>query len=387
MQGRPGSDTNTELERIRLRNHLLVLGLGLLLFAIDALVTLASGRGYAGEVVVRSATFLFGAVLLVRLLRHRKPKPAWEAAGLVGLMAGAYLQLLLHAWAGGLDAFVLIGSGYWLYLLYVYAFSLVSGRAGLILDLGVIVMVSAGLGPLWSSATDEGRVAFIAYQAGAVMAVVVGWALAGWRNAFLAAQQRIEAAEYESLTDALTGQPNRRALRFTVAREIARARRTGRPFALHLLDIDHFKLFNDKHGHAVGDAVLREFAGVIRGALRQGDEFGRWGGEEFVVVAPSTERSEALMLAGRLRAALHEHDWPFTPVLASIGITLSRPGDTIEQLFDRADAALYRAKESGRDRSELVLAGDPFAGSETDAAPVTEAAEAEPAEPAEPQGV
>lgn len=359
---RPGMDSGSVLEGMHLRNHVLVLGVGLSLYAADVLVAWLAGHGYAGDLALRLATLAFGGYVLAGLALRGRVVRSREVVALAVLGASSVVHLALSAYAGGLGADVLLRSGLWLYLLYVYAYGVLGPRTGLLWGLGAIVVTTVALAPLWPASEGAERWAFAYFQAGGFANLVIGFGLAGWRRAYVAAQERIEEAEYESLTDALTGQPNRRALRFNVSREIARARRTARPFAVLILDIDHFKDYNDTYGHAVGDAVLRELSGVVRGALREGDEFGRLGGEEFVVVAPDTDRSDALLLAGRLRLALHEHDWPFRPVRASIGVTVSQPGDTIEQLFERADTALYRAKEGGRDRSELVLA-DGAAGS------------------------
>ncbi len=349
-----------ELNRLRRRNHLVTLGFAAVAFSGDTLLSYLGGNGYAGDLWLRLALIAFAVGMLVRLLWRGRTGHAvdgWETVALVVLTLGSGLHLGLSAYAQGLTPAVLLDNGMWLLILYLYTFSILDGRRALAWNFSVLALISFALIPLLPAATVSHRWSFLHYQVIALMATVVGWGLAGWRMAYADAHRRVVEAEHESLTDSLTNQPNRRALRFTLAREIARARRTVRPFALLVLDLDHFKVLNDTYGHAVGDAVLRELAAVIRSGLREGDEFGRWGGEEFVVIAPETDEAEAMLLAERLRQALHEHDWPFTRVRASFGITISVPGDTIEAIFDRADVALYRAKEAGRDRSEVVLAG------------------------------
>ena len=148
-----------------------------------------------------------------------------------------------------------------------------------------------------------------------------------------------------SLTDELTGLPNRRAWNDGLKRELARADRAGETICVALLDIDRFKAFNDEHGHPAGDALLRETADAWRMLLRASDLLARYGGEEFMLALPAWPLESALAVVDRLRAA--------TPggLTCSAGLVKSKPGETPEQVTDRADAALYEAKRCGRDRT------------------------------------
>lgn len=163
-----------------------------------------------------------------------------------------------------------------------------------------------------------------------------------------------------SLTDALTGLPNRRAFEDSLAREMARARRHGMPLSLAVLDLDHFKRVNDVYGHAGGDDVLRTVARVAQSALRQEDLVYRIGGEEFVVLLPHTEMDEAARIAERLLAALRATPVPSDAcakgikVTASAGVAVFEDADADGRaFFSRADAALYMAKKTGRNRVQL----------------------------------
>lgn len=160
-------------------------------------------------------------------------------------------------------------------------------------------------------------------------------------------------------TDPLTGVANRRRLVQELELELARAERFGLPAAFLMVDVDHFKSVNDTHGHAVGDAVLRHLAELARRRLRGIDLFGRLGGEEFGILLPGTDGAGALQCAESLRRHVAESPLqtgtgaiPFT---ISIGLTVFEPGDDApDRVLARADVALYRAKEGGRNRVEVA---------------------------------
>ncbi len=157
-----------------------------------------------------------------------------------------------------------------------------------------------------------------------------------------------------AMTDSLTQVPNRRALMEHA--EHALARRSGSPLALLMIDVDNFKLINDTHGHPAGDEVLRQVAGRLAGRLRGHDLLGHYGDEEFCVVAPDTDTGGALTLAESLRETIASA--PFATeqgelsVTVSIGISHSPPNSRrqLKEVLIEADAALYSAKHTGRNR-------------------------------------
>jgi len=155
----------------------------------------------------------------------------------------------------------------------------------------------------------------------------------------------------------LTGIANRRQCEDALAQEIARADRLNAPFTLVIADLDDFKPINDRHGHAVGDDVLREFASVLRLTLREADLAGRWGGEEFVLLLPGTDAEGGAQLAERVRTALgertfHGREGAVFGVTCSFGVAQFRPGGSERELFAQADRALYEAKRHGKNRVE-----------------------------------
>ena len=202
-------------------------------------------------------------------------------------------------------------------------------------------------------------------------------------------RRRVQRLLWETQTlshlDPLTGLANRRFLVEQAPRIWRQARRDGTRVAAMLLDIDHFKRLNDAHGHAAGDAVLCAVASVLTATVRPADVLARTGGEELVVLGLVSDAEEARRLAERLRAAVAGTRTPDEhAVTASIGVALTRPvdgedpGDALWRLVDRADAAMYEAKQQGRDRVAAV--GVPRARSplplENEAWPGTTAGEA-----------
>lgn len=165
------------------------------------------------------------------------------------------------------------------------------------------------------------------------------------RHAF---DQECELAEL-SVTDTLTGARSRSEFLQQAEKVAIKARITGAPLTLLYLDIDHFKRLNDSHGHAAGDAVLRGMSDVLQRALRGSDVFGRLGGEEFCVLLPDQSEAKARALAERLRTLLAAVPRPDGQLTISAGIASMRKGESIMQTLHRADLAMLKAKQSGRD--------------------------------------
>jgi diguanylate cyclase (GGDEF)-like protein len=179
----------------------------------------------------------------------------------------------------------------------------------------------------------------------------------------LVAQVQDQAAQLAALAhnDALTGIPNRRAWDLDLVREMARARRAGTPLNVAILDVDHFKQFNDANGHQAGDLLLKAAAASWKSQLREGDMLARYGGEEFVALLSGCSLAEAGAILDRVRAV--------TPLGAtvSVGAVQWDGRETPEQLIGRADTALYHAKHQGRDR--VVVAPTPDRSASGDLSP------------------
>lgn len=165
----------------------------------------------------------------------------------------------------------------------------------------------------------------------------------------------VDAARRQALLDELTLSWNRRGIDLVLTRELARATRERSAVGVAMIDLDHFKRVNDEHGHPTGDAVLREVAARLRGALRHYDAVGRYGGEEFMAVIPGADYDQVLAVAERMRARVCGTLVPIggreLAVSVSIGVAFSSEGtDCASDLVAGADEALYRSKRSGRNQ-------------------------------------
>lgn len=168
-------------------------------------------------------------------------------------------------------------------------------------------------------------------------------------------QRAHELAVQAAFTDDLTGVPNRRHILKLAESALADPRRHSQPVSFALLDLDHFKKINDKHGHAGGDAVLRHFCRHTQAHLRTGQAMGRMGGEEFLLLLPGTELADACTALERVRHTLEPHaDITYT---FSAGVAQARPDEKLDAVLERADRALYLSKERGRDCTSSELMG------------------------------
>jgi diguanylate cyclase len=171
--------------------------------------------------------------------------------------------------------------------------------------------------------------------------------------------QLLEQVESKAMIDPLTQVFNRGTYNMEIVQMIKEFKRYKNPAALIIIDIDHFKMFNDDYGHKVGDAVLVLVASVIKGAVRDTDMVFRYGGEEFVVLLDKLDFKNALTVAEKVRAQIESH--PLTNkstvlnITVSIGLSCFKEGDIEASVFERADKALYQGKQNGRNRVEQLL--------------------------------
>ena len=172
-----------------------------------------------------------------------------------------------------------------------------------------------------------------------------------YENQLKALNQKLQSL---AVTDGLTGLHNHRAFQDYLEEQFQVAMRNRQPLAVILMDVDHFKQYNDTYGHQAGDEVLRQVAQILSAHVREGDFVARYGGEEFVVVLPRTDLESAVAVAERLRRAVESAEWQLRPVTGSFGVASIRPDmETRQELIEAADQALYQAKTNGRNRVEV----------------------------------
>lgn len=265
---------------------------------------------------------------------------AWRG----GDLARAGIAILILNTGGGLALVALLGPAglFWLFPAVVSNFLLVSpkvaGAAAVLALVGVQLIPGAFDAPLHRLS---------------VAATLILVAVFAYLFSLITAVQR-QALEELATRDALTGALNRRAMDAEVAIAMNAHQRSGRPVTLMMLDLDHFKRVNDRYGHDVGDAVLRDFAAILQDATRGTDRVYRYGGEEFALLMEHTDEIAVGRAFANLRRRVHESlAAKGDPVTVSAGAAVLRHGEGREAWFARADAALYRAKQGGRDRLEL----------------------------------
>ncbi|GAA5512803.1 putative diguanylate cyclase DgcC [Deinococcus carri] len=289
------------------------------------------------------------------LLGHRSLLVAERATFLLNALA-VLAQLFLAVLTGDGQALTLSGNAYWLLVaVSILSYLMFSARQGVWLSAGfytlgvVLPWVALGLrGQPLPGAADLLRVQL---SCGAILVLL--YSLAWYRERFLLERGHRLTLEQLVNTDPLTHLPNRRALYAAIERLLEEVRQ-GTPGCLILLDLDHFKRINDTFGHNAGDGVLLESARLLRSALRDSDDLGRWGGEEYLIALPGVTPEQGRQIAGRLRDRLAAHVFPGVgQVTASFGVTPCTPHDDLGSSMARADLALYAAKAAGRNQVAL----------------------------------
>jgi diguanylate cyclase (GGDEF)-like protein len=311
--------------------------------------------------------------MMTRLLRTggRRGAPFWWITGSLGafLLGDTVWVVLGNLGDAGVAAEEVLWFGRGLDQVFLVAFALFG-----------VAALHSGARELGSAATPQpprlGRLQLVALTATSLIApailatqlvrgtvtdgpaIVVGctalFLLVVTRMAQLVRQVELQSRQVRELarTDELTGLPNRRAWNDELPRALEHARRDGTPVTVAVLDLDNFKHFNDSYGHPAGDRLLKEASAAWHGALRQVDTVARWGGEEFVVLLPGAGTDEACEVISR---ALE-----LTPLgqTFSAGVAQWDGAETSEEVLQRADAALYAAKQAGRNRITAATSSD-----------------------------
>ena len=254
-------------------------------------------------------------------------------------------------------------------LVLILVFGMFALRPAHARGLALFAFAMLGVVMVWKSHSEPARYPPVIEATHFVFGVIVllGVTALSVRMGTLRARLKAQKDELEkaldqirllATQDELTGLFNRRHMSTLLAQEQARAQRSGAPLCIVLMDLDHFKRINDGHGHHAGDAVLKGFAEAGRLALRSTDVLARWGGEEFLLMLPGASAEQAAGVVERIRAQLAAVSFdevaPGLTVTFSAGLAQVDPGQTLDQMVERADQAMYRAKTGGRNRTEFA---------------------------------
>lgn len=332
-----------------------------LFFCVLAALLIWALRSASGQLDPFSAIFLPAAagwytILALLLWVNRRFLYAVEIAIYVSAASImiAWFYYTLHASYTIFDLPTELAGMSWFLLIYVLAFAIFPGRYGLFWAGSIYILLiaigalSIGSRVLAGEMRSELYVLAHFYLSnGAIILLLLMFTRI--KEQYLRARLLADAMALLATTDPLTGLYNRRQFLSTLNYEIEKVRRYNRPLSLIMFDLDHFKLINDSYGHTAGDQVLQEVARRVQQTLRTTDIIGRWGGEEFVVLMPETTLRQAKLAAEQLRQAIAKQPiGQFGTITISLGVTACACQDTANALLERADSALYQAKENGR---------------------------------------
>ena len=357
--------------RFNRRDNLLLTGVGLLVHALAYVCYTLYGHApllisYALGNSLLSLAVAFYSASLFRVREQPVPWrrifviPALMLVGLLALLDTLEPRMLMASLG-------LMGQGA-LLLYWAQRKSQWQGRAHLLLSIGAAIsLIGLGMRVIAIANGTAGDMRYDTSNLKQTVSVAIGTVTVMMFSIglVLMAKERTEARLQQlALSDGLTGTLNRRAILEHFEQSVQQHQRGARSLAVAMIDIDHFKRINDLHGHQAGDEVLRHCVRAWQQRLRKGDSLGRWGGEEFLLLLPDTERAGALNLVSELRRSLASQPARFAgksiDLRFSVGLWCGVPGgsDTTASLLAQADAGLYQAKASGRDAVHLVALDD-----------------------------
>lgn len=259
------------------------------------------------------------------------------------------------------DTYTIASLAQWFPLVYTTAFFFLDTRRAILVSVLIYLSVLVPYlvdfffrdSMLWAS--DHGLLMFNMICSHPVYIVTLS-GIAMLKTQVMQARAHADVLHVAASVDYLTGVANRRTVSRLLQRTVDQTQESSAPVSVILLDIDHFKFINDSFGHDVGDKILIQICNILHEHLRASDMLGRWGGEEFLIVANATDTAEAAQMAERLRIVVAQHAFEQVgQVAASFGVATSLRHDTPESLVKRADEALYLAKQRGRNRVEVAL--------------------------------
>lgn len=274
------------------------------------------------------------------------------------LLSSYYYIVLYQGFASEASSYMLATLALWLPLSYVVGYVFFSPQAAVRSSLGIYAAICLPQLILVGTETSLGSQITFAILVSHPVYIAALWGVARLKLDASGIHALAKSMSVAATVDQLTGVANRRAILHALESVTRVLASSERPVALMLFDVDHFKSINDRYGHAMGDKVLVTLAQHATSHLRASDLLGRWGGEEFMILALDQTGPQALQMAERLRSDLEQIIYPDVgSVTVSIGVTTLLATDDAERFVSRADVALYRAKGNGRNRVEGLFSG------------------------------
>jgi diguanylate cyclase len=351
--------------RRKRRIYFVLLLLGAAAAAVSFLQELASGGGPvldAGPTLAKAVLLgglaglsLSGRLTLVRLERLLLA----VAAGIV------FLTMWLGLYGPAPSEQQVLASLLWVPLLFVFCAIAFDGITSLRYGLAIFVLVVAvtlphGVATMGGGGVTDGLVLPLQAYLSYLLMIVALYFFADVQQRAFTMEETARTMRQLANTDALTGLANRRQAEEQLSRELRRAERYGRAFSVLMIDLDHFKDLNDRFGHLAGDDVLIDLARRLERMVRASDTVARWGGEEFLLLAPETSGEDARRLAEMIRQHVDANALADRyRITLSLGVASYRPGDTVQSVVARADAALYLAKRGGRNQVRVEIVPSP----------------------------
>jgi diguanylate cyclase (GGDEF)-like protein len=344
-----------QIRRSRLRRRLLIGGgfSGIYLFALFVFCLVGS---VSVVVLVSSFVFVVSAALMFYTLyvaSKSKRKAEKRLTGPIAMCALAVMLTDVYFAPGSRPVFTTF-----VFLAIAYGMYYMSRRAMLLVCAGTLAGFAAVIGMHHMALRDAELLREELLSLFLLGIALPGFVLLAGRvrqlhSALFKAGLKIKNIEESARRDPLLGCYNRRFMVAALEEQKRLADLNGKPLCLAVIDLDHFKRINDEVGHLAGDEVLRSFANVARQSIRQFDVFGRYGGEEFLLILPHTPLAAAFNTVERIRERAEKHQWSAdlkAPVTVSIGLTQYSGGESVLDLFSRTDTAMYLAKRGGRNQ-------------------------------------
>ena len=362
LSGSPATGDQYFMDGYRVRVMRLMLAIaavaGAAMWYHDASLDLMSVIDRIGYPVLVTVTSLGALILIVRPGHFQAVINVVFAALVTYLVSNYYWTLFFQGLAADPSSYMLATLALWMPFCYVAAYIFYSPQTAVRTSLGIYAAIFLPhLALLNVDSNTLARQIAVAMLISHPVYIAALWGVAQIKAHARGAHDLARSMSVAATEDPLTGVANRRAMLHALETVVRNLSGSDRPLALLLLDVDCFKEINDTFGHGAGDEVLTSLACHANANLRSRDLLGRWGGEEFMILALDETQTQAMQMAERLRAQLEAVTYPHAGrVTVSIGVTTLIPGESVNTFIKRADDALYQAKGRGRNRVEGLFA-------------------------------